>query len=81
MVIISVWLAVEKVDAVIVPDKATRMAVDNIEGDGDAVDMAQIDQNLELGRRGGDILELERRRFSFGGQKWFSVSRYAGRSA
>ena len=66
MIIVSVRLAVEKVDAVIVPLEATRMVVDNIERDSDAIDVTQINQNLELGRRGGDVLKVEGRRFSLG---------------
>ena len=69
MIIISVGLAVEEVDPVIVSFEAAGMAVDNIECDCDAVDVAQIDQNLELGGSGGDVLELEGR-LSFGGQKF-----------
>jgi hypothetical protein len=68
-IIISDRLAIEEVDAVIVPFEAAAMAVDDIECDGDAVDMAQIDENLELGGGGGDVLDGEERRFLFSGQK------------
>src|SRR5690242_602819 len=65
VIIISVWLAVEEIDAVIVAFEAAAVAVDNIECDGDGVDVAQVDENLELGRCGGDVLEGEQRSFPF----------------
>jgi hypothetical protein len=69
MIIISIRLAVEEVDAVIVPLEPAAMAVHNVKYDCDAVDMAQINQNLELGRCRGNVFELKGWRFPFGGEK------------
>ena len=65
VVVAAIGSAVEIVDTVVVElavdGKTTSMIVDDVEGNGDAIDMAEIDQRLQLSRRRSKVPELKRR--------------------
>ena len=59
-VVVSVRLPVEEIDA-LVAEIAAGMVVHDVENDGDAVDVEQVDDGHQLGRLAAELAGLERR--------------------
>src|SRR5579864_327339 len=55
LVVVTVGSAVPEVDGVVVAEKPARVVVHDIENNGDPVEVAEIDKNLELRGGAGDL--------------------------
>src|SRR5271154_3251628 len=66
--VVGICGAIEKVDGLIVALEAASVVVDNVEGYGDAVKVAEVDQAFQLRGGGSDVGGGERREI-FGGQQ------------
>ena len=68
VIIVAVGLAVEEKQTLVVKSAAS-VVVNEIEDDGNAVEMEQIDQCLELVRTRSELLDCDRRHVSLGQQQ------------